>query len=310
MQTQTESALKEKVREFWNRQSCDTQVAQGAKFSLQYFEEIERFRYFDQPFIHSFAQFTRYHGKRVLEVGFGAGTDFIQWLRAGACVSGIDLTDEALANVTRRMEVYGLQKPETLRVADAEHLPFQTGTFDLGYSFGVLHHAPDTEKALAELVRVIRPGGELKIMLYNRWSVFVVNRWVKFALLKGCPWKNLRWILWHHNESIGTKGYTRRELVNWLVQLPLEHIQIHTEITAADALAASAFPPLNWAYRLAMHIAGWKFGWHPSQYVYRADAEEPDRKVVEKPVHRDPKRPLLTGNPLGFFHCISAVKTG
>ena len=84
--------LKERVRDFWNAQSCDTQVARSGKFSQDYFEEIESFRYFDQPFIHAFAQFTRYHGKKVLEVGFGAGTDFIQWLRAGAIVSGVDLT--------------------------------------------------------------------------------------------------------------------------------------------------------------------------------------------------------------------------
>ena len=85
--------LKGQVRNFWNEQSCDTQVAQADKFSRAYFDQIEAFRYFDQPFIHAFAQFSRYHGQRVLEVGFGAGTDFIQWVRSGARVSGIDLTD-------------------------------------------------------------------------------------------------------------------------------------------------------------------------------------------------------------------------
>src|ERR1043166_4190078 len=88
--------LKEQVRDFWNRQSCDTNFARAPKFSREYFEQIEAYRYGDQPFIHSFAQFTRYHGKKVLEVGFGAGTDFIQWLRAGAIASGIDLTPGGL----------------------------------------------------------------------------------------------------------------------------------------------------------------------------------------------------------------------
>src|ERR1039458_9240424 len=86
--------LKESVRDFWNVQSCDTQVARSEKFTREYFEEIESFRYFDQPFIHAFAQFTRYRGKKVLEVGFGAGTDFIQWLRAGAAATGIELRSE------------------------------------------------------------------------------------------------------------------------------------------------------------------------------------------------------------------------
>src|SRR5262245_48187535 len=159
METDSANGLKEQVRSYWNRQSCDTHVAAAEKFSREYFEEIEAYRYRDQPFIHSFAQFTRYHGKRVLEVGFGAGTDFIQWLRAGASASAIDLTQEGLDHLTHRIEVYGLPVPESVRVADAENLPYESETFDLGYSFGVLHHTPDTEAAIRELVRVIRPGG-------------------------------------------------------------------------------------------------------------------------------------------------------
>src|SRR6185503_9615208 len=154
--------LKEEVRRFWDRQSCDTQNASGEKFSLEYFQEIERIRYFDQPFIHSFAQFTRYHGKSVLEVGFGAGTDFIQWLRAGAQASGIDLTPEALDNLTHRIAAYQLPAPEQIMVADAAQLPFESNSFDLAYSFGVLHHSPYCERAVTELVRVVQPGGEIK----------------------------------------------------------------------------------------------------------------------------------------------------
>ncbi|MGA2137416.1 MAG: class I SAM-dependent methyltransferase [Verrucomicrobiia bacterium] len=169
-------SLKDQVRDFWNQQSCGTEVAKASKFTLGYFEEIEEFRYFDQPFIHAFAQFTRYHGKKVLEVGFGSGTDFIQWLRAGARLTGVDLTPEALAHARERIEVYGLPTPEVLQVADAENLPFASDSFDLGYSFGVLHHTPDTGKALAELVRVTRPGGHVKVMLYNRRSIAVMNQ--------------------------------------------------------------------------------------------------------------------------------------
>src|SRR5260221_5083759 len=117
--------LKQEVKSFWNRQSCDTQYAEAGKFTKDYFEQIEHWRYADQPFIHSFAQFTRYHGKKVLEVGFGAGTDFIQWLRAGAIASGIDLTEEALANLGHRIQIYNLPDAESLQVGDAENLPFR-----------------------------------------------------------------------------------------------------------------------------------------------------------------------------------------
>jgi SAM-dependent methyltransferase len=105
-------------------------------------------------------------------------------LRGGARASGIDLTEEALENVRQRIETYNLPAPEELNVADAENQPFPSDSFDLGYSFGVLHHTPDTERALRELVRVIRPGGELKVMLYNRHSIYILNRWVRFALLR------------------------------------------------------------------------------------------------------------------------------
>jgi SAM-dependent methyltransferase len=299
-------SLKQQVQGFWDEQSCNTEVAQAATLSREYFEEIEAFRYFDQPFIHAFAQFTRYRSKKVLEVGFGAGTDFIQWLRAGALVSGVDLTAQALKHVQSRIAVYGLPAPEKLQTADAETLPFPSDTFDLGYSFGVLHHTPDTERALRDLVRVIRPGGQLKIMLYNRRSIFVLNRWVRFGLLKGRPWRSLKWILWNRVESPGTKGYSRKELVRWLEGLPLQNIHVRTEITSADYLASSAFAPLNWLYRLALRLAGHRFAWRPADYVERVNEHE--SRARRQTDLRDPRRPIFTGNPLGFFHCISAEK--
>ena len=298
--------LKEQVREFWERLSCDTQVASSPKFSRPYFEEIEAFRYADQPFIHAFAQFTRYHGRRVLEVGFGAGTDFIQWLRAGARASGIDLTGEALENLTRRIEAYQLPAPEQLLVADAEQLPFESDSFDLGYSFGVLHHSPQTEKAIAELVRVVRPGGEIKIMLYNRHSVYVFNQWVKFALLRGKPWQSLRSVLWNHIESVGTKAYTRQELARTFAKLPLENISVHTEVTSADYLSASAVPALNLLYRIALRFAGYSQHWDPTWYVERPNATN-ERTRAKSPISAS-RQIVFSGNRFAFFHCIRAMK--
>jgi SAM-dependent methyltransferase len=295
--------MKEQVREFWNRQSCGTENAVAPKFTREYFEQLEAHRYFDQSFIHSFAQFTRYRDKRVLEVGFGPGTDFIQWLRAGAKASGIDLTQEALDHLRHRIAAYGLPEPESIRIADAEHLPFENDSFDLGYSFGVLHHSPNTEKAIGELIRVVKPGGEFKIMIYNRHSVFAFGQWVKLALLKGKPWKGVAWVLWNHIESFGTKAYTRRELTAILSRQPVEQLRIDTEVTSADVLSASAFRPLNWCFRLALRLAGSRYAYRTTQYGTRRDDTNRAPGVLQRP-----DEIFLTGNPLGFFHCISGTK--
>ncbi len=261
----TDNNLKAEVKAYWNRASCDTWHAQSEKFTREYFEQIEDWRYRDQPFIHSFAQFTRYHGKKVLEVGFGAGTDFIQWLRAGAVASGVDLTEEALANLTHRIQIYGLPDPEFIKVADAEKLPFDSDRFDLGYSWGVLHHTPDTEKSIKELVRVIKPGGEMKIMLYNRISLCSLHHWIKYALLKGKPWRSFRDVLWYHMESVGTKSYTRGELYKMLAPMGLTNIEIQTFATSYDYLPWKKFPfsILNAGCGFLLALTGNRLGfWH------------------------------------------------
>lgn len=292
--------LKTRVHAFWNQASCDTSSAGSAKFSRDYFEEVECFRYKDQPFIHSFAQFSRYHNKQVVEVGFGAGTDFIQWLRAGAKATGIDLTEEALENLTMRIRVYKLPAPEDIRVADAELLPFPSDHFDLGYSFGVLHHTPDTPKALAELVRVIKPGGELKVMLYNLHSIRVFRFWVEKALLRGRPWKGFRWVTWNYIESLGTKAYSRMELVKMLSVLPLRNIHVRTEVTSADVLAFSSFKPANILCRAVLRAVGCQERWRVPEYLPGAarNLRRGRNAAIE-----------FSGNRLGFFHCVSAVKT-
>lgn len=254
--------LKAEVKAFWNRQSCDTWRTQSEKFTRGYFEQIEAWRYIDQPFIHAFAQFTRAHGKRVVEIGFGAGTDFIQWLRAGAKATGVDLTEEALANLSHRIEVYGLPKPEQLLVADAEKLPFADGTFDLGYSWGVLHHTPNTEKSVAELIRVVKPGGEIKIMLYNRWSWNTLKFWTRFCLLKAKPWKSFGWALWHHLESVGTKAYTRGEIRRMLAPLGVADVRIETYVTSYDRTVwdGKPFPLLDIPLGFLTTLTGSRLG--------------------------------------------------
>jgi len=224
--------LKASVRDYWNANPCGTDLTDlndAERYSRAYFDAIEEERYRLEPEIFSFAQFTRHRGERVLEVGVGAGTDFTQWVRAGAVAHGIDLTPEGVEHVRRRLAVYGLEAEE-VRVADCEALPYPDGHFDLVYSWGVIHHTPGTEQALHEIIRVLRPGGTAKVMVYHRHSLFAFLLWVRRALLAGRPWRSLAWCVWDI-ESPGTKAYTRRELRRMLDGQPVTDVRIATHLT-------------------------------------------------------------------------------
>ena len=227
--------LKVQVHDFWNKSACGTFLVDKEKYTLEYFEELEKLRYSMQPEIPEFAKFHEGKDKIMLEVGVGAGTDFLQWVRAGAKAYGIDLTEEAIEHVKHRLNLYNLEA-EGYVVADSENLPFDDNTFDIIYSWGVIHHTPDTEKALKEIIRVCKPGGKMRIMIYHRHSLLAYFFWFRHALLKLRPWKSLSWILWNHMESIGTKAFTKKEVLKMLYGQPVEIIRLHPVLSYYDRL--------------------------------------------------------------------------
>ncbi len=252
--------LKEKVKAYWNSQACGTEFIHQQKFSPAYFQAIEDFRYTTEPEIFSFAQFTRFHGKKVLEVGVGSGTDFLQWARAGAVCYGIDLTEEAVAHTRHRLELHGLMAEE-VKVGDAEAIPYFDNSFDLTYSWGVIHHSPDTYKSLAEIVRVTKPGGTIKLMVYNRSSLFAFYSYLKHSLLRGKPWRSVSKTLYYHQESPGTKAFTFREIKRMLSSLPVDTAYLNAPVTKHDLLYYKTKPWQLIAYGLAC-IFGWnRTGW-------------------------------------------------
>lgn len=260
--------LKRDVRDYWNRASCGTEHTQQEKFSPAYFDEIEEFRYRIEPEIFSFAQFTRFHGKKVLEVGVGAGTDFTQWVRAGALAHGVDLTQEALENVERRLKLYGLQAAD-LRVADAERLPYEDNRFDLVYSWGVIHHSPDTVRCLDELIRVAKPGGTIKVMIYHRYALFAFYRWVLAALFKGKPWRSLADVIFYDQESVGTKAYTFGEVKKIMRTRPVRVVSMRAPVTNHDLLYyKSKF------FRVCAYVAACFLGWHRAGWFMMIELEK------------------------------------
>src|SRR5581483_11722901 len=171
----SEDKLKQQVRDFWNTEPCGTRYLDRAGG----FEAQAAARYVLEPHIPEFAAFARSRGKRVLEIGVGLGADYLEWLKHGAIATGIDLTPAAVAAASRRCFTAGFTP--NLRVADAEHLPFADVSFDIVYSYGVLHHSPDTAACVREAVRVLRPGGSLKLMLYHHASLTGLMLWLRFG---------------------------------------------------------------------------------------------------------------------------------
>jgi len=202
-------ALKRAVGEFWEQGSCGEVYAQGES-ERERFEAQARARYEMEPFIFPFARFATGAGKDVLEIGVGMGADHVEWAKAGPrSLTGVDLTRRAVEHTRARLALYGLSS--TVRTADAERLPFPDASFDIVYSWGVLHHTPDTAQAVREVWRVLRPGGTARVMVYNRHALVGYMLWVRYALLRGRPGTSLARVYAERLESPGTKAYTADE---------------------------------------------------------------------------------------------------
>ena len=141
--------------------------------TLEFFDELEQYRYQKMPFLRDYVQFPQYKGKKVLEIGCGPGIDTLQFAKGGADVWAVDLTSRAIELTRSNLSLHGFDdKVQQINQGNAEKLDFPDETFDVVYSNGVLHHTEDTERSIEEVRRVLKPGGEAVIMLYNRWSWF------------------------------------------------------------------------------------------------------------------------------------------
>jgi ubiquinone/menaquinone biosynthesis C-methylase UbiE len=148
--------------------------------SREFFREIDR-RIFHPRYMRLtadetgrpfslFVDFEALAGKDVLDVGCGSGIATQLLAEAGANVTAVDLTDWAVETTRKRLAAFELRGE--VRQEDAEQLPFADASFDLVFSWGVIHHSSDMDRALAQLVRVCRPGGQVVLMVYHRRSLF------------------------------------------------------------------------------------------------------------------------------------------
>jgi 2-polyprenyl-3-methyl-5-hydroxy-6-metoxy-1,4-benzoquinol methylase len=189
------------VQQYWDARPCNIRHSPAEVGTREYFDQVEARKYFVEPHIPRFAEFERWRGRKVLDVGCGIGTDTMNFARAGASVTAVDLSSASLQLAQQRARVYGLDDRVRFYAANAEQLSdvVPVEPYDLVYSFGVLHHTPHPRQAFKQIrEHYLADGGTFKLMVYNRLSWKVL--WVLATYGKGAFW-NLDKIVARHSEA-------------------------------------------------------------------------------------------------------------
>lgn len=192
--------------------------------SPEHLAEVER-RFLDEawfaqpkgaPAFSGLIPFDTLAGKDVLEIGCGTGVHARLLAAAGARLSAVDLTPTAVELTKARLALHGLDAD--VREADAEQLPFPDDSFNFVWSWGVIHHSLHTDRVVAEIARVLRPGGRLALMIYHRSSI---TYWIQYQLIRGVLGARLlrespEEIANRYSDGVIARHYTRRGLAELL----------------------------------------------------------------------------------------------
>jgi 2-polyprenyl-3-methyl-5-hydroxy-6-metoxy-1,4-benzoquinol methylase len=219
----------EEVRSYWNARPCNIRHSTKEVGTREYFDEVEARKYMVEPHIPRFAEFERWRGKKVLEIGCGIGTDTINFARHGAYVTAVDLSDKSLEVARRRATVYELLDRIKFYQGNSEELSrfLPVERYDLVYSFGVIHHTPHPGAVLDELRKYVGPESTLKVMVYNRRSWKVL--WIVLGYGKGQFWRREDLVARYSEAQTGcpvTYTYTPRQGEDWLRQHGFEPTEV------------------------------------------------------------------------------------
>ena len=222
----------EKVKTYWDQRPCNIRHSPSKIGTKQYFDEVEARKYFVEPHIPKFAEFKKWHGKKVLEIGCGIGTDVVNFARAGAQVTAVEISEKSLDLVRQRAKVYQLEDKIKFYCGNAEELSsvVPVAPYDLIYSFGTIHHTPHPERVIEQIRHYTHPGTIIKIMVYHRysWKVF----WILLTSGKGAFWKLDKLIAQYSEAQTGcpvTYTYSVKGICNLLkgfniVDISIDHI--------------------------------------------------------------------------------------
>ena len=261
----------EEVRSYWNARPCNIRHSTKEVGTREYFDEVEARKYLVEPHIPRFAEFERWRGKKVLEIGCGIGTDTINFARHGAYVTAVDLSDKSLEVARRRATVYELLDRIKFYQGNSEELSrfLPVERYDLVYSFGVIHHTPHPGAVLDELRKYVGPESTLKVMVYNRRSWKVL--WIVLGYGKGQFWRREDLVARYSEAQTGcpvTYTYTPRQGEDWLRQHGFEPTEVWV-----DHVFPYSIPEYKeyrykkvWYFRMlppaAFRALERAFGWH------------------------------------------------
>ena len=156
------------VRSYWNQHIHDLEITTHPVGSPGFFRDLDSYHFEKLHHLERLIDFCAYAGKRVLDVGCGAGTDLVRFARGGATAIGVDVSPSAVALAQANFNQQGLRAG--LIEADGERLPFRDETIDFVFGHGVVQYTPDPQALIDECRRVLVPGGGAVFQVYNRLS--------------------------------------------------------------------------------------------------------------------------------------------
>jgi SAM-dependent methyltransferase len=249
------NATVQDVQRYWDARPCNLRHSTAEVGSRQYFDEVEARKYFVEPHIPAFAEFATWKGRKVLEIGCGLGTDSINFARAGADLTILELSQASIDLCKKRFDVMGLKA--TFYQGDAERLPdiVPPQHFDLVYSFGVIHHTPRPEQVIAHIRdHYMGPTSELRLMLYSKWCWKTF--WIVASYGKGAFWKAPELIATHSEAQTGcpvTFTYSFDDLRQGLLE----------NFTITSLTKDHVFPYVIESYVKYEYERMWYFRWMP-----------------------------------------------
>lgn len=224
----------DEIKSYWDGRPCNVRYSSKEVGTKEYFDEVEKRKYFVGTHVSGFAQYELWKGKKVLEIGCGIGNDTVNFTRQGAFVTAIELSKNSLKLAQEHVKVNGLENHVKFIQANAEELtkyvPIEP--YDLIYSFGVIHHTPNPEHILQQIYRYVHSKTVIKIMVYNRLSWKVL--WILLTYGKLQFWKLKELVARYSEAQEGcpiTYTYTKDEIKKLLeknsfrvTEISIDHI--------------------------------------------------------------------------------------